>query len=348
MKNLLSTFVLLSLGLGAVATANTGDVDPGVRVPTTPGIHGANRVGESVLVVRDYLPWGGDVVPFFVDANTVVTEINSDMVAGTVLDDFCMVFVTTGTAQIGDAIETNMNAVEPQLTAYVAGGGVVLYETGTWGAQLVLPGGVTNVWDYQVDNFFTGPNYLATGMPYPTFSGNYASHDNFAGLPGGADILITDAAGAPTAARYQIGAGSVLALSQPIECYIPGGGCYPSYPHFNQLQANAIELARYYGDCGDPVVVSAEDQATSFELQGNYPNPFNPTTTIAFSVAETMPVELSVFSLTGERVATLVDGLTEAGAHEVVFDAAALPSGLYFSRLQAAGQVQTERMLLVK
>jgi hypothetical protein len=334
--------------MGQIALANTGDINPAMQVPAHSGtVYGADRTGEPVLVVRDYLPWGGDVVPFFVAANTVVTEVSTAYLPYVDLSQFCLVFVTTGTATAGSPTEINMNAALTQLTNYVAGGGTLLYETGTWGAQLYLPGGVSTYYAYEGDNYFTGPNFLSYGMPYPLFQGNYASHDYLMGLPGAAFVLITNPAGVPTAATYPVGAGRVLALTQPIECYIPGGYCYPYYPHFNTLQQNAIEYARQIGDCGDPVV-GAQDAPVAFELKGNYPNPFNPTTTIAFTLSETANVNLTVYDLTGAKVATLVNGMTERGAHEVSFNGDALSSGLYIYRLEAMGKVHSGRMMLVK
>jgi hypothetical protein len=79
-----------------------------------------------------------------------------------------------------------------------------------------------------------------------------------------------------------------------------------------------------------------------------YPNPFNPTTTLRFTLPAAADVRLEVFDLLGRRVATLVDGPLDAGTHAVPFDAAHLPSGTYLYRMQAGGAVLTQRMTLVK
>jgi len=83
-------------------------------------------------------------------------------------------------------------------------------------------------------------------------------------------------------------------------------------------------------------------------LQPNYPNPFNPRTNINFTLPQEAQVTLKVYSLAGAEVATLVNGRREAGAHTVVFDAANLPSGVYFSILQAQEVRQVQRLLLMK
>ena len=100
------------------------------------------------------------------------------------------------------------------------------------------------------------------------------------------------------------------------------------------------------------VYVGVESEAAetpfAFRLEPNYPNPFNPVTTIRYAVPEAGPVRLDVFDLLGRRVAVLVDGFRAAGSHTAVFDAARLPSGTYLYRLRAAGRVETRTMVLVK
>ncbi len=79
-----------------------------------------------------------------------------------------------------------------------------------------------------------------------------------------------------------------------------------------------------------------------------YPNPFNPTTTLRFSLPEAADVRLEVFNLLGQRVATLVDERLAAGDHTAPFDASHLPSGTYLYRLQAGQHVVTRPLSLVK
>jgi hypothetical protein len=85
-----------------------------------------------------------------------------------------------------------------------------------------------------------------------------------------------------------------------------------------------------------------------FSLQQNYPNPFNPSTLIKYGLPSDANVELHVYNLLGQRVAVIVDQQQEAGYHEVVFQNQALPSGVYFYRLQAGSFTQTKKMLIVR
>ena len=92
----------------------------------------------------------------------------------------------------------------------------------------------------------------------------------------------------------------------------------------------------------------ADEAPTSdFGLE-NYPNPFNPTTEIRFTLREAGPVRLVVYDVQGREVGRLVDEALEAGPHAVPFDASGLPTGTYLYRLTAGGLTEAGRMALVK
>ncbi|MFH1010794.1 MAG: right-handed parallel beta-helix repeat-containing protein, partial [bacterium] len=85
-----------------------------------------------------------------------------------------------------------------------------------------------------------------------------------------------------------------------------------------------------------------------YALYQNYPNPFNPTTVIRYDMKQTGPVTVKVFDILGREPATLVSGTVPAGSHTITWDASHLPSGLYLCRMEAAGFVQTRKLMLVK
>jgi hypothetical protein len=85
-----------------------------------------------------------------------------------------------------------------------------------------------------------------------------------------------------------------------------------------------------------------------FVLDQNYPNPFNPSTTISFSLPEKSFVSLKVFDLLGREVATLVSGELPAGNQSVQWNAANMPGGIYFYRLQAGTYSATKKLVLLK
>ncbi len=153
---------------------------------------------------------------------------------------------------------------------------------------------------------------------------------------------------------YIVYSGSVLTLDNSYALFTP------SLP--------ADSLTQYGMDANDatsasdhlPLVADftfKEPSSTSFneeipleiDLMQNYPNPFNPGTTLTFRLQKSSSVRLSVFSITGQQIAVLIDNKQmSAGTHSHYFDASSLSSGLYLYRLESAGQVITKKMLLVK
>jgi hypothetical protein len=89
-------------------------------------------------------------------------------------------------------------------------------------------------------------------------------------------------------------------------------------------------------------------QPFSYSLEPNYPNPFNPTTEIAYNLKAEGMVSIKVYDITGREVQTLINGLTSAGHHTVTFNGASLPSGMYLCRMQAGDFVAVNKMLLLK
>ena len=85
-----------------------------------------------------------------------------------------------------------------------------------------------------------------------------------------------------------------------------------------------------------------------FALYHNYPNPFNPATTIEFSIPETQRVTLKVYNLMGQEAVTLVDGELQAGYHTTKWHAGNMASGIYFYRLMSDKKAITQKMILMK
>ncbi len=100
------------------------------------------------------------------------------------------------------------------------------------------------------------------------------------------------------------------------------------------------------GDIGTSA--EADDLPGTTELYANYPNPFNPSTTISFSLEHPQDVRLSVYDLLGREVRVLVDAHTPAGRHNIRFDASALASGPYFYRFQTDDRVEVRSMVLMR
>lgn len=91
-----------------------------------------------------------------------------------------------------------------------------------------------------------------------------------------------------------------------------------------------------------------ESLPTEFTLNQNYPNPFNPSTQIRYGIPQAAEVELSVFNMLGQKVATLVSKKQSAGWHTATFNASGLSSGFYIYRIQAGEFVSTKKLMLIK
>ncbi len=87
---------------------------------------------------------------------------------------------------------------------------------------------------------------------------------------------------------------------------------------------------------------------TTYNLFQNYPNPFNPSTEIRYDLSARARVVLKVFDMLGREVATLVDGIKEAGSHDVIWNAGRSASGVYFYRLQAGDFVRIRKMVVLR
>ncbi len=97
-----------------------------------------------------------------------------------------------------------------------------------------------------------------------------------------------------------------------------------------------------------PSSADATDAPIAFRLYGNYPNPFNPATSIRYDLPSASHVRLEVVDLLGRTIATLIDHEQPAGRHEVTFDASQLAGGVYIYRIRTDEFTSARSMLLVK
>ncbi len=115
-----------------------------------------------------------------------------------------------------------------------------------------------------------------------------------------------------------------------------------------------VYLANMEGPNGGSVGVADKvETPAEFALAANYPNPFNPTTTISFSLDKTQDVSVDVYDLLGHKIKTLVSGVQTAGVHTLQWDATdesgqRVSSGVYLYRLNAGDRVETRKMMLLK
>ena len=90
------------------------------------------------------------------------------------------------------------------------------------------------------------------------------------------------------------------------------------------------------------------DGIKAYSLSNNYPNPFNPSTKISYSINELSFVTLIVYDVLGNEIETIVNEEKPAGSYEIEFNADALTSGIYFYKLTAGSFAETKKMILLK
>jgi uncharacterized lipoprotein YddW (UPF0748 family) len=95
-------------------------------------------------------------------------------------------------------------------------------------------------------------------------------------------------------------------------------------------------------------IEDASDRALAYRLEQNFPNPFNPTTSIRYELPESGHITLTVYDMTGRTISVLDDGIRASGVHTVQFDAGNLASGMYLYRLQTSSIQLTGKMMLIK
>lgn len=125
---------------------------------------------------------------------------------------------------------------------------------------------------------------------------------------------------------------------------LQGRGTAPTAILYYAVHKNIVNL--------DPRPVSVTDRPNgvpaSYALAQNFPNPFNPSTSISFSLPASVNVKLEVYNMIGQKVATLVEGKLASGDHTVNWNAQDVPSGIYFYKLEAADFSQTRKLVLMK
>ena len=143
---------------------------------------------------------------------------------------------------------------------------------------------------------------------------------------------------------------------------VAGNGTSSTQHDYSVMDRTASAAGYYYELAGfdvngnkqvfNTVMVESATPASqivdSYELIGNYPNPFNPTTNIRFSLVEASEITLTVYDVQGRVVSELINGAMEAGVHEVSFDAAGLTSGVYFAQMSGSFGSDVMKMVLMK
>jgi PKD repeat protein len=165
---------------------------------------------------------------------------------------------------------------------------------------------------------------------------NFANTSNDARDPEGAIVQY----------EWNFGDGTTSNEKDPYHNYSAVG----DYSVTLKVTDNSGSEAEYSENVSITVLTSSEDlnNPNVYSLAQNYPNPFNPSTLIQYSIAEPGNVTLEVYNMLGQKVAQLVNGTQNAGAHTIQFDASALSSGVYIYQLKSGSYLETRKMMLIK
>lgn len=206
---------------------------------------------------------------------------------------------------------------------------------------------------------YGAPVTISTGTAanHPWFAGGIST-GNFTGID---MFFIRDSAGTGNDKMMYTAASTFLPgfpnQRQSISNFAPVPGNYP--PSAVELGNSDVGIAwvgqnganrNVYWDRFDYVTNINQNSITaeSFELKQNFPNPFNPSTTISFSLPKSDFVSLKIYDATGKEVADLLNKNLGQGSYDVKFDGANLTSGVYFYKLITGDFVSTKKMMLVK
>lgn len=139
-------------------------------------------------------------------------------------------------------------------------------------------------------------------------------------------------------------------------CYIYTIQNYPALHSFYITTVNQTGMESEPSDIVEFLSVHSDELPLPVvtQLSGNYPNPFNPTTTISFSIAQTLSfIELEIYNIKGQKVKTLIDEKLTAGNHQVMWNGKddngkQVASGIYFYKMKSGNYNETKKMILLK
>ena len=260
--------------------------------------------------------------------------------------------ITSNTAQLsGGGIECNTGTnpwvlnctVEANIAVDGSGGGINVHSAQAW-----------------IDNTIITHN-LGDGIFYDGVGGSILEHCdlfgndslNFSGiLPTGfGDLVSTNENGDSCDVYLNIflnplfenPGGGNYQLLEASPCIDAGDPDQPADP-----DGTVSDIGCYYYHQPEAVADRSLSLPPAIRLLQNFPNPFNPSTQINFTLVRSCDIRLSVYDVQGREVAQPAQGTFTAGSHSVMFDGSSLSSGVYFYRLQSGGQLLSGKMMLLR
>jgi len=139
--------------------------------------------------------------------------------------------------------------------------------------------------------------------------------------------------------------------------FVPGNGNCNSPKEYSFIDANIdggskfqyrLKQIDHDGAFEYSNIIEVDAAPQSYGLSRNFPNPFNPATTIRFSVPKATELRINVYTMLGEKMLTAIEGKFEPGFYKAEINAGNLPSGIYIYRLESSDFVQSKKMVLIK
>ena len=120
--------------------------------------------------------------------------------------------------------------------------------------------------------------------------------------------------------------------------------------HCHILEHEDAGMMTHWVVVDQPIGIQEPNQPnpSHFTLYNNFPNPFNPTTTIEFSIPQTEFVTVKVYNIAGHEITTLINDELSIGNHSIQWNGSHQPSGVYIVQIESSGFVQTRKMVLLK
>jgi len=185
--------------------------------------------------------------------------------------------------------------------------------------------------DYQLYNF-SSPTYYAS-VSHPS-AATISINIVFSSL-GTADTITTDTL-------------TVASISFKKLTSFDSTSIYPTLVQFFSPSSSTLWTVGNWKDYQPTIVANTPTSPEKFELMQNFPNPFNPTTTIKYQIPSSSLVTLKIYNILGQEIATLVNEMQNSGSYTVQFNAVRLASGIYLYSLHAGSYIKTKKMILMK
>jgi hypothetical protein len=166
-------------------------------------------------------------------------------------------------------------------------------------------------------------------------------------------VLSQDGTGVADVTYFGVDASPYTYNSHYIDSGSQYDGIYCPPPKAEEIEPHGMWFVTF--DSGGGMIVPGavepgveEDAQAAYALGQNAPNPFNPTTTIGFALAEAGNVTIDVYNVAGQKIDTLVNDFMEAGSHSVVWNASGFSAGVYFYTIKSGDFTKTMKMTLLK